>query len=154
VNIEEKPKRAAVRPGFSVLLVVSVIAAALLGACTRPASKSPAGNSLERSPVITVNQVQVTQGSGIYVIGHSSLPNDECLQTELLANNQAVDWWPGVCITADSNQWEILVALGKNGAPEHLADNIDYEIHAWWPKKPEETSAHFPFDPGGPQPSQ
>ncbi len=53
-----------------------------------------------------------------------------------------------------SNQWEILVALGKNGAPEHLADNIDYEIHAWWPKKPEETSAHFPFDPGGPQPSQ
>lgn len=94
-----------------------------------------------------IDKVQVNQGEGIYVSGRSTIPDGECVKTELLANAQSVAWWPrDICITVDSGRWEILAGLGRSGAPERLDPGAAYEIHAWWPKKQAETLTRFPFD--------
>ncbi len=124
----------------------------ILAACTRPASIPPVRIATSSTPSITVEQVQVDQGAGVFVSGRSNLPNGECVKTELLADKKVVEWWPrDTCIEIDSYQWEMLVALGRNGAPERLDPNVEYEIHAWWPKNPAAVSTRFPFDLNGPK---
>jgi hypothetical protein len=130
----------------------SLLVAGLLSACTRPASLPAVVHETSSAPGITIEQVQVSQGAGIYVAGRSSLPNGECIKTELLANQEAVKWWPrDVCVEIDLHQWEILAALGRNGAPERLDPNLKYKIHVWWPKDPAAISTEYPFDLNGPK---
>jgi hypothetical protein len=101
--------------------------------------------------LISIDSVQVTQGTGVYVHGITDLPDGECIQTNLLADNQPESWWPrDVCIQVETGQWEILVSLGRRGAPTQLDDGIQYEIHAWYPKVGQETLISFPFDLSGP----
>lgn len=143
--------------GFNVArrpwIVLLVFCTLFASACSRPASQSPVVNTTERTPTVTVDQVKVTQGSGVYVHGQSMLPVGDCVQTELLADNKPVIWWPrDVCIQEDAGQWEILVALGQNGAPAKLDPKVKYEIHAWWPSQPEKVSTRFPFDLNSPPP--
>jgi hypothetical protein len=126
------------------------LAAGLLMACTRPASSPPVVYSTSSAPRVIIERVQVNQGAGIYVSGRSTLPDGECVQTELLANSKNVDWWPrDVCVAVDAGRWEILTALGRAGAPERLEPGNAYEVHAWWPKEPSETLTRFPFDLNG-----
>ncbi len=143
-NILALPLQAAFR--------IFVLPVLLLAACTRPASIPSIVIATNSTPSITVERVQVDQGAGVFVSGRSNLPNGECLKTELLANKKVVDWWPrDTCIEIDSYQWEMLAALGHNGAPERLDPNAEYEIHAWWPKNPAAVSTRFPFDLNGPK---
>ena len=131
---------------------IVVLPVLLLAACTRPASISPVMTATSSMPGITVERVQVDQGAGVFVSGRSNLPNGECVKTELLANKKVVEWWPrDTCIEIDSYQWEMLAALGHNGSPERLDPNVEYEIHAWWPKNPAAVSTRFPFDLNGPK---
>ncbi len=131
---------------------IVVLPVFLLAACTRPASVPPVVNATSSTPSIAVERVQVDQGAGVFVSGRSNLPNGECVKTELLANKKVVEWWPrDTCVEIDSYQWEMLAALGRNGAPERLDPNAEYEIHAWWPKNPAAVSTRFPFDLNGPK---
>lgn len=105
----------------------------------------------QNTQLISIDRVQVTPGTGIYVHGITNLPDGECIQTNLLADNQPELWWPrDVCIQVETGQWEILVSLGRRGAPAQLDDDIHYEIHAWYPKVGQETLISFPFDLSGP----
>ncbi len=133
-------------------LIAILLAAALLAACTRPASTPPFTYPTRSAPGVTVEQVQVDQGTGIYLSGRSTLPNGECIKTELLEDGKKANWWPAdTCVTVDTGNWEMLVGLGREGAPEHLDPKNNYEIHAWWPKNPEKVTTRFPFDLTGPK---
>jgi len=100
---------------------------------------------------ISITSVEVIQGSGIFVLGKAGLADGECIQTELVADNQPEPWWPrDTCIQVAAGQWEILVSLGRRGAPLELSRGVQYQIHAWWPKSAQETSIYFPFDMSGP----
>lgn len=146
---------------MQTLLRTGIVLCALMicaAGCTRPASHAPAGvattpagTSTAAAPQVIIDQVQVSPGQGIYVQGSSTLPNGECVQTELLADQQPVAWWPrDTCIQIDGGQWEILAALGKNGAPEMLNPSSHYAIQAWWAKQPAQTATRLPFTPNNP----
>lgn len=116
-----------------------------------PAGAIPISTAEQSTQQITIDSVQVIQGSGIYVMGTTSLADGECIQTELLADDQPTAWWPlDLCIQVETGLWEILVSLGRRGAPQKLDEEIHYQIHAWWPKAAQETSIFFPFDLGRP----
>lgn len=160
------------------LAAVLFLAGWLAGGCTRPASTLPASLPAQVAPatptavarstptainpvpptqnapgadVVSVRQVQVIQGTAITVTGEARLPAGECVRTELLAGTQPVDWWPGdACIEADAGTWEIVVPLGRRGAPERLDEAIEYKVHAWASSDPQGTGVSFPFDLSGP----
>jgi hypothetical protein len=134
------------------LTILFLLAAGLLTACTRPASRPAFVYATDSAPRIIIDKVQVNQGTGVYISGRSTLPDGECLKTELLADGKTADWWPReVCVTVDTGQWEMLVALGHKGAPNQLEPGAAYEIRAWWPQNPGQVSARFPFDLNGPK---
>jgi len=133
-------------------------------ACTRQVSTAPV---IEPSPAntytvvslpastatnrIVIVQVRVTQGTGVYILGETSLPDGSCIRTELLADHQVEAWWPAdICVETASGKWEFLVPLGRHGAPSELDKEIMYEIHAWLPEDSQITSVYFPFDLSGP----
>ena len=133
------------------LLSAGVKICSLTVACTRQASTAPVAVPSQSAPHIGIRRVQVTQGTGIYILGETDLPDGECIQTELLAEKRPEAWWPrDVCIQVESGQWEILVSLGRRGAPVQLDEEIQYEIHAWWLNDAQATSIYFPFDLSGP----
>jgi hypothetical protein len=134
-----------------ILLALCLLVSGILTACTRSGSRAPFVYATDSAPRIMIDKVRVNEGNGVYVSGRSTLPNGECVQTELLVDQQPASWWPrNVCIQIDSGQWEILVALGMNGAPAQLDPNAAYLIHAWWPTHPDTTFTRFPFDLKGP----
>jgi hypothetical protein len=131
---------------LAVLLV-----AVFITACSRSASQAPFLSATPAGATIAIDRVQITQGTGVYIAGRSTIPGGECIRTELLADGKTVDWWPGdVCIEAGAGQWEMLVGLGRDGAPDQLAEGVQYEVHAWWPAQPEKVTTRFPFDLDGP----
>lgn len=123
----------------------------LITACTRTASTSPTLLTTESAAPITVNQVRVTQGTGVYISGTALIADDDCVQTELLENGQPVEWWPkDICVQAGEGRWELLSALGRDGAPDELDLKAQYAVRAWSRAQPEATSIQFPFDLVGP----
>jgi hypothetical protein len=132
------------------IILGSLLSVILLSACTRLATPSLTTEEVAR---ITIQSVRVMPNEGIYVTGTSTLPAGECLKTELLANHDSEVWWPrDLCIEMDdSGIWELLVALGRSGAPQQLEQGRQYEIRAWWPGNPEESMTRFNFDLDGPQ---
>lgn len=135
------------RNRFSILLFTVLLAACIPNATRATSSDVPA-----QTQRITVNSVRVDSGQGIYITGQSSLPKGACVQTELLADQKPQAWWPkDACIEPDdTGSWELLVGLGRNGAPQSLAAGVQYEIRAWWSKNETATSTRFPFDLDGP----
>ncbi len=147
---------------WRILPHIALLSFIALTACTRPASRvnntsepisATPGTFPAQTPRISINRVQVNQGAGIYVTGESNLPSDACINTELLADQQPVNWWPrDTCIQVDeAGNWEYLVALGRGGAPTQLSSGVSYAVHAWWSQQPEAVSTRFPFDLTGPK---
>lgn len=131
---------------IQIHILILLLLAGMLTACTRSLSRPPVALTPGPSAAITIDQVQVNQGAGVYVTGHSTLPDGACVQTELLADQKVAEWWPReVCVEIDANQWEILAALGREGAPGRLDPKVAYQIHAWNPQDPSGTSTRFPF---------
>lgn len=123
----------------------------LITACTRTASTSPTILTTDSISPIIVDQVRVTQGTGIYVSGSASIAEDDCVQTELLENDQPTQWWPSdICVQVGEGRWELLAALGRDGAPEQLDPTAQYAVRAWSRAQPDATSIEFPFDLEGP----
>lgn len=152
VSIEQKNALLVLLRRVRNTLLVVCFLISTLTACTRSASKAKTVTVTNPVPNINIDRVEVNDNNGIYVTGRSTIPAGECVQTELLSNHTIVKWWPrDVCIQIDAGKWEILVALGQNGAPANLPRNVDYEIHAWWPKNPTQISVNFPFDLNGPK---
>jgi len=139
---------------FSILILLTISLVLIFATgCTRPASKQLVIYATDNAPRIVIDRVQVSEGSGVYISGRSTLPDGECIQTELLENQQVLAWWPrDVCVEIAEGRWEFLTALGRSGAPERLDPDAEYLIHAWWPKQPEAVDAQFPFDLSGPPP--
>ena len=122
--------------------------------CTRTASLPSVIYATDSAPRITIDRVQINEGSGIYLSGRSTLADGECVQTRLLENQTDLEWWPrDVCVEIANGRWEFLTALGRNGAPQQLETGAEYEIYAWWPQEPEVVNTRFPFDLSGPSPS-
>ena len=123
----------------------------LITACTRTASTFPSILTTESISPVTIDQVRVTQGTGVYVSGSASIAEDDCVQTQLLENEQPVEWWPEeICVQAGDGRWELLTALGRDGAPEQLDPTAQYAVRAWSRSQPEATTIQFPFDLEGP----
>jgi hypothetical protein len=98
------------------------------------AAPSPTSMRSPQATWIRISRVEVTADTGIYVSGATNLANNSCIQTELLADKKPVSWWPkDVCIQVEVGQWEILVSLGRRGAPAQLDPSSHYVLHAWWP---------------------
>lgn len=143
--------RASIVPLLRSCLPVISLAVILAAGCTRPASRPPVVYATESAPGIDIERVQVNEGSGIYLTGRSTLPDGECVMTELLENETVLEWWPrDVCVEIANGRWEFLAALGRGGAPERLDPGVEYVVHAWWPEQPEIVTTRFPFDLSGP----
>jgi hypothetical protein len=105
----------------------------------------------DSAPRIFIDLVQVNEGSGVYVSGRSTLPDGACVKTELLEDQKVLEWWPrDVCVEIANGKWEFLAALGRDGAPERLNPDVEYQIHAFWPDQPDKVDTRFPFDLSGP----
>ena len=120
-----------------------VMLALLMAACTRPASTETITLPAPPGPeqwMVQIERVEIQAGVSIAVNGSAILPPDGCLRTELLENGQPVEWWPDEsCVAPDpSGQWELVVPLGRAGAPNELNPQAEYEVHAWWPEAPEQ----------------
>lgn len=125
---------------FYLVLVV------LLSACSRPASTQVLGSPAAPGAAITIEQVQVTQGTGLRVNGASSLPAGDCFQTGVWINDELAGWWPAdVCIEPDGGQWEMVIALGQGDTPAQLDPQSRYEVRAWLPDNPDQIVAHLAF---------
>jgi hypothetical protein len=115
---------------------------------TRQALPSPTLLSSPKGPFIRVSRVEITADTGIYIAGATNIANGSCIQTQLLADKQPVTWWPkDVCIQVESGQWEILVSLGRRGAPAQLDTSRHYTLHAWWPGDGGKTILDYPITP-------
>ncbi len=125
----------------------------LLAACA--AAPTP-GSASESAPAyaLEIQKVSVEQGVKVELTGSTTLPEGNCVYTQLLQNGDALTWWPvGKCFPVSSPDWQFSVPLGAEGAPEELDPEAAYCIHIWWPGAPTETLAEFDFDlapPPGP----
>jgi hypothetical protein len=96
---------------------------------------------------IWIKNVSVQQGDKIELSGTTTLPDGNCVYTQLSSDGEAVDWWPvGKCFPITSPDWIFSIPLGEDGAPEDLDREAAYMINIWWPGAPEATKAEFPFD--------
>lgn len=100
---------------------------------------------------VLVTGVTVKQGDKIELSGTTTLPEGNCVYTQLLRDGDAVDWWPvGKCFPITGLGWQFSIPLGKEGAPDGLDHEASYTIKVWWPGAPEVTRAEFPFDLAAP----
>ncbi|RPJ44242.1 MAG: hypothetical protein EHM21_10440, partial [Chloroflexi bacterium] len=76
---ESRP--AAMKIIMKIIAILFLLTAGLLAACTRPASTPPFVYATDSAPRVTVDRVQINQGTGVYVSGRSTLPNGECVKT-------------------------------------------------------------------------
>lgn len=148
-TVQKQPNTRPIHPTDASLWLILLLL--FITACTRNASTSPASIQTESAPRVIIDRVQVTQGTGIYVTGGGTVPDGGCVKTELLADGAALAWWPrDICVEVGAGRWELLTALGRDGAPEQLDSNVQYEMRAWWPEQPDTSSTRFPFDLEGP----
>lgn len=103
------------------------------------------------TPTMPVYQIQfqdvsVEPGIKIVLIGTTSLPEGNCVYTQLVRDSVTVDWWPvGKCFPVSQPEWSFSIPLGVEGAPENLDPEGDYCIRVWWPGAPSVTLAEYHF---------
>lgn len=94
--------------------------------------------------VITIDKV-LRAGSEerrMYIFsGRTTLPNNSCIQTQLLANGELVDWWPvDQCASLWRGRWKMIAPLYA----KKLTPGVTYSLHAWLREVPTtETVAEF-----------
>jgi uncharacterized lipoprotein YbaY len=134
-----------------MVLTILFLNIILLSGCSRFAPPTPTTVPSNLAAQISIVSVQIEDQGNIFAGGDTSLPDEACIKTELLADGAAMAWWPrDFCAAASAGKWGILVPLGLNGAPQKLQKGVQYELRAWWPDTPEETLTRFPFDLDGP----
>ena len=99
---------------------------------------------------VSIDSVTVTAGQEVVVRGHSTLPEGTCLGTELWANGELQDWWPGgICVPVEGGMWEMVVPLGRDQAPAELDVSAQYMLRAFQQDGPNVVSV-FGFDLAAP----
>jgi hypothetical protein len=116
-----------------------------------PPGESGTEEVIVDTPLVNVTGVTVKQGEAITFSGRTSVPQGECLYTELYGNDVLLSWWPvGKCFPVEGMDWEISVPLGEEGAPERLDQWVNYRLRVWWPGEPDVASHSFPFELASP----
>ena len=96
---------------------------------------------------VRVTGVQVRPGETIEFSGEANLPEENCLYTQLYADDELLSWWPvGKCFPVSGQEWQFSVPLAEERAPEELDPGVQYLLKVYWPGAPEEVSASFYFD--------
>ena len=117
---------------------------------SKPYEKSP--SEIEKHLEIRVYKAQVSK-DWISFWGTSNLSDGTKLQTQLFEDEKPLDWWPvDKYVKVHDGQWQILVPLGENGAPEKLLIGPSYLLKAWDSENPS-IEANFLFDLVGPPPA-
>jgi hypothetical protein len=83
----------------------------------------------------------------VVVGGQSTFPEEICIHTRLLADQELVDWWPeSKCVVVTDGRWQLAVPLGTSGRPATLDSAALYEVSAWAQAMPIFESVPFAFD--------
>ncbi|MFP3897338.1 MAG: hypothetical protein ACLFV5_10960, partial [Anaerolineales bacterium] len=112
-----------------------------------------AGASLE------IVGVRVARDDGqMTVRGETSLPDETCIQTELLVDDEVVSWWPDTaCAEVQDGLWEMEVSLPPAGTPAAMgsdeASRAMYVVQAR-ARDHDVEAVPFPFDLYGPPPCE
>jgi hypothetical protein len=105
------------------------------------------GNVQTSSRQITIQGITV-RASEITMHGKSTLPNETCINTELLEFRTPLTWWPNrACSYVNNGNWEIKVHM--DGEP--LQAEAQYALHAYQHDNPQ-VDATLAFDIQGPPP--
>jgi len=124
---------------FYMILVVLFIAGCSESTSVSQSSNQPTNESITIEGV-TVSDTQIT------FHGKSTLPEETCVITELLADDAPISWWPSdTCSYSKQGEWEFKVSLEGNV----LQTGTQYVLHAY-PRGNQNISATFAFDLGGP----
>jgi hypothetical protein len=128
----------------SILLVVLALAA-----CSQPLTNalptstgSPDQSEKEKISIdhVTVSEVQ------IIVRGTSTLPDGDCVHTELFAGELPLSWWPrDACGQVQQREWELIVPLDGH----QIDASVDYVIKAYL-EGSDEIVATLAFDTDSP----
>lgn len=98
---------------------------------------------------VRVESVQVSRDRVVFA-GHGTLPEGDCLQTQLFGDGAPQAWWPaGECVPVQDDGWQVEVMLGEGGVPETLDPRAQYELRLWRRDDPSVESS-FWFDVAGP----
>lgn len=107
-------------------------------------------NEPETVANISANRVHIEKGEYILFSGHSQLPEGTYLQTQLYADDEPEEWWPGErYIEVENGSWQITVRLGENGVPDALLVGPGYFFKVWEKDDPSVWGG-IPFDLVGP----
>jgi hypothetical protein len=125
--------------------MVSFFAMLFLVACGK------LGTPQEPRRRITVYSARVVPGSHIEFKGQSTLSNNTCLQTQLLADDAPLAWWPKeTCVLVKNGAWQVSVNFGEKGVPQELSRGKQYILHVWERSNPWVEAEPFWFDLSGP----
>jgi hypothetical protein len=137
---------------FTVTMLLALVSSVLVGCLPAAAhgAETPTPALQEVGSAVTIKNVRV-DADQISVSGTSALPDGTCILTSLRTGRQAREWWwpADVCATVHRGAWQIVVPLGKEGAPARLDPTLIYEVRAWQQGRPS-TKVAFPFDLAGP----
>lgn len=133
-------------PNMELLLELE---SALEGMLESVRFSSPAS---EAEGLITIQSVEINEEI-LLVRGISSLPESDCLLSELWADGFPQSWWPGnTCIPVSDGLWVLSVDLENEGQEISLDPDVQYLIRVYQQNGPNIVST-FPFDltpPPGP----
>jgi hypothetical protein len=140
----------------SLLFFISLFFSLLLVSCSEPDVPHETlpedvvrvtSSGVEEELWVRINGVQVSEKEAIVFFGQTNLPEQNCLYSNLYADDQILSWWPaGKCFPISGKSWQFKVPLGVEGAPEELKPGVQYRLSVYWPGGPGRVKAEFPFD--------
>ncbi len=127
-----------------VFLVIVLTAGVFFGCLPAPTQTLEPDMPVEYQ--IQVQDVLVEPGVQVSLMGSTTLPEGNCVYTQLVQENTALEWWPvGKCFPVSPPEWSFAIPLGVEGAPDDLERDTDYCIRVWWPGAPSITLAEYHF---------
>jgi hypothetical protein len=95
---------------------------------------------------IAICTVQAVPSGRLVLRGNSTLPEGTCLHTQLFVDGKGQPWWPTFArARVRGGTWQMVVPLGKGGAPDELDRALPYTLTAWKQGDPSVQSV-FHFD--------
>lgn len=125
-------------------LLIAIMAGMLFGCSPAPTQTLEPETTAEYQ--IQVQDVLVEPGIRVVLMGTTTLPEGNCVYTQLVQEDTALEWWPvGKCFPVTPPEWTFAIPLGVEGAPDDLDRDAVYCIRVWWPGAPTVTLAEYHF---------
>ena len=133
-----------IRLNLGIIAIYMIMVLLIITGCSASTDVPQPQNQLSDESItiegVTISDTQIT------VHGKSSLPDESCVNTELLAEDAPLAWWPGnTCVDVKQGKWELNVPM--NG--KTLQTGTKYVIRAYQQGN-QNTAATFVFDMSGP----